>query len=130
MKQLRLEPDWDWIKKLGFAPAIRTGDTIHTCGMIAYGQDGQLVGEGDCYAQSMQVYQNIRDVLALAGANMSDIVKTTTYLPDMGLYKEYARARAETFPAGIPSSTSVGSALVLPQLLIEIEAIAVIGSGG
>lgn len=130
MRQKRVEPAWDWIKKLGFAPAIRTGDTIHTCGMIAYGPDGKLVGEGDCYAQSMQVYQNIRDVLALEGARMADIVKTTTYLPDMSVYKEYARARAETFPGAIPSSTTVGTALVLPELMIEIEAVAVIGSGG
>ena len=129
MQQTRLEPDWEWIKKLGFAPAIRTGDTIHTCGMIAYGPDGKLVGEGDCYAQSIQVYQNIRDVLALAGATMADIVKTTTYLPDMSVYKEFARARGETFAGGIPSSTTVGSALVLAELLVEIEAVAVIGSG-
>ena len=129
MKQQRLEPDWDWIKRLGFAPAIRTGETIHTCGMIAYGPDGKLVGEGDCYSQSMQVYRNIRDVLGLAGASMTDIVKTTTYLPDMSVYKEFARARGETFPGGIPSSTTVGTALVLPELLVEIEAIAVIGSG-
>lgn len=129
MNQIRMEPDWEWIKKLGFAPAIRTGDTIHTCGMIAYGPDGALVGQGDCYAQSMQVYHNIRDVLALEGATMRDIVKTTTYLPDMSHYKAYARARGETFPEGIPCSTTVGSALVLPALLVEIEAVAIIGSG-
>ena len=77
----------------------------------------------------MQVYQNIAAVLALEGASMTDIVKTTTWLPDMSLYPGYARARAETFPGGIPCSSTLGSALVLPQLLIEIEAIVVIGSG-
>ena len=106
------------------------GDTIHACGMIAFGPDGNLVGEGDCYAQAMQVYRNIAAVLALEGASMADIVKTTTWLPDMSLYQDYARARAETFPGGIPCSSTLGSALVLPRLLIEIEAIAVIGSGG
>ena len=129
MKQKRLEPDWDWIKKLGFAAGIQTGDTIHTCGMIAFGPDGKLVGEGDCYAQAMQIFQNIRDVLALGGATMADIVKTVTYIPDMGVYKDFARARAETFPGAIPCSTAIGSALVLPELMIEIEAIAIIGSG-
>ena len=83
MQQKRLEPGWDWVKKFGFAPGIRVGDTIHTCGMIAFGPDGNLVGEGDCYAQAMQVYQNIAAVLALEGASMADIVKTTTWLPDM-----------------------------------------------
>ena len=130
MSQKRLEPGWEWIKKFGFAPGIRTGDTIHTCGMVAFGPDDKLVGEGDCYAQAMQVYQNIAAVLALEGASMADIVKTTTWLPDMSRYRDFARARAETFPGGIPCSTTVGSELVLPELLIEIEVVAVIGSGG
>ena len=52
------------------------------------------------------------------------------YLPDMSVYKDFARARADTFPAGIPSSTTLGSALVLPELLVEIEAVAIIGSAG
>ena len=95
-----------------------------------FGPDGNLVGEGDCYAQAIRVYQNVAAVLALEGASMADIVKTTTWLPDMTLYQDYARARAETFPGAIPCSTTVGSALVLPELLIEIEAVAIIGSGG
>ena len=127
MKQKRLDPGWDWIKKYGFAPGIRTGATIYTCGMIGFGPDGQLA-ENDCYAQAKQVYQNIADVLALEGATMADVMKTTTWLRDMSCYQEYARARTETFPGGIPCSTTVRSGLVLPKLLIEIEAVAVIGS--
>ena len=130
MRQKRLETGWDWIRKLGFAPGIRVGDTIYTCGMIAFGPDGNLVGEDDCYAQAMQVYRNIAAVLALEGASMADVVKTTTWLPDMSRYQDYARARAETFPDGIPCSSTVSSGLVLPKLLIEIEAVAVVGSGG
>ena len=128
MKQKRLDPGWQWIKKYGFAPGIRTGDTIHTCGMVAYGPDGKLVGEGDCYAQATRVYQNIAAVLELEGASMADVVKTTTWLPDMSLYPDYARARAETFPGGIPCSSTLGSKLVLPEFLIEIEAVAIVGS--
>ena len=56
MRQTRLAPGWRWIKKYGFAPGIRTGDTIHTCGMIAYGPDGNLVGDGDCYVQATGRY--------------------------------------------------------------------------
>ncbi len=130
MQQKRLEPGWNWIRKLGFAPGIRVGDTIHTCGMIAFGPDGNLVGEDDCYAQAMQVYRNIAAVLALEGASMADVVKTTTWLPDMSRYQDYARARAEAFPHGIPCSSTVSSGLVFPELLIEIEAVAVVGSGG
>ncbi len=128
MKQKRLDPSWQWTRKYGFAPGIRTGDIIHTCGVVAYGLDGELVGIGDCYAQAKRVYEAIGEVLAIEGCCMADIVKTTTWLSDMSNYDGYARARAETFPHGIPCSTTVESALVLPEFLIEIEAVAVIGS--
>ena len=68
---------------------------MYTCGMIAFGPDGNLVGEGDYYAQTMQVYRNIAAVLALEGATMADVVKTTAWLPDMSLYRDYARGVTE-----------------------------------
>jgi enamine deaminase RidA (YjgF/YER057c/UK114 family) len=127
MKTKLLTPDWSWPKRFGFAPGYRSGDTIYTCGLIAFDREGKLVGAGDCYAQAMQVFANMRELLALEGATMNDILKITAYLPDMGGYQGYARARRETFPNGAPASTTVGSALVLPELLVEIEAIAVLG---
>ena len=88
-----LQPDWPWIKKFGFAPGIRTGDTIYTCGVIAFDRDGNVVGDGDCYAQTVQTFANIRELLATEGATMEDVVKITAFLPDMSRYKEYAKAR-------------------------------------
>ena len=128
MQQKRLDMDWDWIKQLGFAPGIRVGDTIHTCGMVAMAPNGELVGKDDVYAQAIQVYRNLAAVLAEEGATMADVVKTTTWLPDMSRYQDYARARAETFPDAIPCSTTVESKLVSSDFLIEIEAVAVVGS--
>jgi 2-iminobutanoate/2-iminopropanoate deaminase len=61
---------------------------------------------------------------------MADVVKITTYLTDMSGYAAFSRARAETFPGGVPASTTVASpALIMPELLVEIEAMAIIGSG-
>ena len=81
-----LQPDWPWIKKFGFAPGIRTGDTIYTCGVIAFDRDGNVVGDGDCYAQTVQTFANIRELLATEGATMEDVVKITAFLPDMSRY--------------------------------------------
>ena len=124
-----LKPDWLWVDKFGFAPAVKVGDMIHTCGMIAFDADGTLVGEGDCYQQSVKTFENIRDVLALGGASMDDVVKITTFLPDLALYGAFKQARTEAFPAGVPASTAVGSTLLLSELLVEIEAVAIVGGG-
>ena len=73
---------------------------------------------------------NIEEALASCGAKMADVVKITTYLTDMSGYAAFSRARAETFPGGVPaSSTVVSPALIVPELLVEIEAMAIIGSG-
>jgi 2-iminobutanoate/2-iminopropanoate deaminase len=97
---------------------------------VAFDSDGGVVGEDDFYAQSMQTFKNIEEALSSVGAKMVDVVKITTYLTDMSGYPEFSRARAEIFPDGVPSSATVVSpALILPELLVEIEAMAIIGSG-
>ena len=123
----RLEPGWSWIENYGFAAGMRSGNSVYTCGMVAFDAAGNIVGEGDMLAQARQVYANIREVLVLGGASMDDVVKTTTHITDMSRYADYATVRAEAFPNGIPPSTTVHSTLVLPELLIEIEAVALIG---
>lgn len=125
-KNIVLKPEWPWIDKFGFAAGIKSGDTIHTCGLVAFDPDGNVVGEGDIVAQTRLVFENIRTVLAIGGATMDDVVKINTYLPDMSLYKGFAQVRAETFPNGAPASTAVNAGLILPELLVEIEAVAVI----
>lgn len=72
----------------------------------------------------------LREALASVGATMDDVIKITTYLTDISRYGEFSKARTEAFPNGVPASTAVATpALVLPELLVEIEAMAVIGSG-
>ena len=125
-KHTVLEPSWPWIEKFGFAAGILSGNIIHTCGLVAFDPDGRVVGDGDIVEQTRQVFANIKTVLALGGATMDDVVKITTYLPDMSLYKGFSQVRAEAFPDGVPASTAVSAALVRPELLVEIEAVAVI----
>ena len=130
MKQERVDPGWAWTKKFNISAGVKVGDTVYLSGAVAFDSEGNVVGEGDVYAQSKQVFKNIEEALASAGASMADVVKITTYLTDISRYGEFGKARTEAFPGGVPSSTAVTSpALVMPELLVEVEAVAVIGSG-
>ena len=130
MKRERIDPGWAWPKKFNFWVGWKLGDTVQLSGLVAFDTDGNVIGKGDCYAQSKQTFKNIEDALAGVGGTMSDVVKITTYLTDISNYQEFGKARTETFPEGVPSSTTVVSpALIMPDLLVEIEAMAIIGSG-
>ncbi len=130
MKQERIDPGWAWTKKYGISPGVKVGDTVYLSGNSAFDNDGNIVGEGDVYAQSKKTFENIAEALASVGSSMRDIVKITTYLTDISSYPEFSKARREAFPDGVPASTAVSSPeLVIPTMLVEIEAIAVIGSG-
>ena len=130
MKQARVDPGWAWTKKFNISAGVKVGDTVYLSGAVAFDSEGNVVGEGDVYAQSKQIFKNIEEALASAGASMADVVKITTYLTDISRYGEFGKARTEAFPNGVPSSTVVTSpALVMPELLVEVETVAVIGSG-
>jgi len=131
MKQQRVDPGWAWTKKLNISAGVKVGDTVMLSGMVALDSAGTIVGEGDVYAQSKQIFSSIEEALASAGAVMADVVKITTYLTDISTYAAFGKARTEAFPDGVPASTTVTTpALVMPELLVEVEATAVIGSGG
>jgi len=130
MKRTSVDPGWAWLKKFGITAGEKVGDTIYLSGAVAFDNDGNVVGAGDLYAQTRKVFENIEEALQSAGATMADIVKITTFLTDLSRYAEYGKARREAFPNGVPASTAVGTpALVMPELLVEVEAIAVVGSG-
>jgi len=131
MKRERIDPGWAWLKKFNISAGEKIGDTVWLSGAVAFDEEGNVVGGDDLYAQTMKTFENIAEALASAGASMGDIVKINTFLTDLTRYAEYGKARTETFPNGVPASTVVGTtALVRPELLVEVEAIAVIGSGG
>ena len=129
-ERIELNPDWPWTKAFRISQGIRVGNTVYVSGQVAFDPEGNVVGENDMTAQARQVFSNLKTVLAEAGATMDDVVKITTFLTDMSRFSEYAAARAEAFPNKIPASTAVATpALVKPELLVEVEAIAEIGSG-
>ena len=130
MKQQRIDPGWAWTRKLNISAGVKIGDTIYTSGTVAFDKDGNVVGEGDFYAQARQVFKNIEEILSAGGATMADVVKINTFLTDMSGYADFGRASTEAFPDGVPASAAYATpALVKPELLVEVEAIAIIGSG-
>jgi enamine deaminase RidA (YjgF/YER057c/UK114 family) len=129
-KRIEVNPKWPWAEKFGFHLGIRVGDTVYVSGSVAWDPDGNIVGGDDMMAQSRQAFANIREILAEAGATMDDVVKINAFLTDMDRYADYSAARAEAFTNNMPASTAVASpVLIEPGLLVEIEAVAEIGSG-
>ena len=115
-------------KPSGFSPATRVGNIVFVSGQVAADANGALVGPGDAAAQAEQCFANVGAALEAAGATWNDAVKITCYLVNADDYPAYAAARLAMFPQGGPaSSTVVVEALIRPELLIEIEAYAVIG---
>jgi reactive intermediate/imine deaminase len=121
-----IDPGWAWDDRVPLAQAQQVGNTIYVSGQIAYSPEGKLVGEGDIKAQTRQVFQNIKDILAAAGAGMNDIIKINTYITDQSKFMEMLEVRKEIFANNPPASTAVVVAgLAFPGLLIEVEAIAI-----
>ena len=121
----QVDPGWAWAKRFRISQGVRAGDIVYVSGQVAFGDDGKIVGRGDMKAQARQVFGNIRDVVEKAGGTMDDVVKITTYVTDMSRYGDFAEARSEAFPGIPPASATVSvSALVDPDLLVEVDAIA------
>lgn len=100
--------------------------TIYISGQIAFDKDGKVVGAGDMKAQAEQVFKNLQAALAAAGATFSDVVKMNTYITDMDQAPAVREVRARYFGATTPASTFVQARLVRPELMLEIEVIAVV----
>ena len=124
----QLSPEWEWARTASFSQGVRVGDTIYDSGMAALDAAGNVVAPGDMKAQAKKTFENIAAVLAEAGATLDDVVKITAYVTDVDKYAEYTQARAEAFTLNLPASATVTvPALVIPGLLVEVEAIARIG---
>jgi 2-iminobutanoate/2-iminopropanoate deaminase len=103
------------------------GRVLHLSGQVSQAEDGSVVGAGDIVAQARQVLENLRGVLTSVGGTMADIQKVTIFVTDITRLMDIHAVRAEFFAPPYPASTLVEvSALVRPEYLIEVEAVAVI----
>jgi len=106
---------------------VTAGPLLFIAGQVALDAEGRIVGKGDIRAQTVQVLENMREILRTNGAGMSDVVSVTVYVTDIGFLDRIADIRMKYFPTDGPASAIVEIAkLAMPELLIEISAVAAI----
>ena len=109
-----------------YSNCLVVGDQIFLSGMTASGADGKAIGGDSMEGQARAVLEKIRSLLVAAGSSLGDVVKVTIYVTDISRRAEIGKVRSEFFPGVKPCSTLVEvSSLVTPDLLIEIDAVAV-----
>ncbi len=115
-----------WEPKVGYARAVQVGDTVYVSGTTGTDPSGKVLAPGDAYAQTVQTIRNIENALKRLGMGLEHVVRTRIYLTQIDRWEEVAKAHVEFFGQIHPATSLIGVArLVDPEMLVEIEAVAV-----
>ena len=130
MKRRNVSSGAPWEATVGYSRAVRVGNIVEVAGTTAVDAEGRVVGAGSPYTQARFALEKIGAALAQAGAGFEDVIRTRIFVTDISRWEEVGLAHGEVFRGVRPASTLVAVAsLVRPDLLVEIEATAVVTGG-
>ncbi|WP_435063051.1 RidA family protein [Halobaculum sp. EA56] len=130
MERRRVPSDTEWERTVGYSRAVRVGDRVEVSGTTATGDDGAVIAPDDAYEQTRRAIENVEAGLSGADATLSDVVRTRLYVTDIDRWEAVGRAHGEAFGEVRPATTMVEvSRLIDPDMLVEVEAVAVVNDG-
>ncbi len=126
-QRLNISSGAPWESVVGYSRAVRIGNLVEVAGTAAVDERGNVVGAGDAYEQTRYALTKIEQALRQAGASMQDVIRTRLYVTNISRWQDIGRAHGEFFRDIQPAATMVEvRSLIAPDLLVEIEATAIV----